>query len=156
MPGIVRELCGMKSPPKALGGPAAKGTSTNDPACPIARSANRRLFKHDDSAARHLAVPPVRHSPVLGIHPPRFCLLGVSECTTIRSPITAPLRGRTHRILDEDMRQLRPHRQRPDHAKPCGQRSISGGPSLPCNRRDLGGVQGIPDRSRGLAETWRY
>ena len=155
MPSIVRELCGMESPPKALGGPQQKGTSTNDPACPIARGTNRRLFKHDDSAPRHLALPPARRRPGVGVHQEQQPPLGASECTTIRGPIRAPLRGRTHRILDEDMRQLRPHRQRPDRAQPGGQKSIPGQQSLPGNRQDLGGVPWVRCRPHQAIEAWR-
>ena len=100
-------------------------------------------------------MPPVRHSPVLGIHPPRFCPLGASECTTIRSPIRAPLRGRTLRILDEWMRQLRPHRQRPDRTEPGGKGGIPGQQSLPGNRQDLGGVPGVRCGSHQAIEARR-
>src|ERR1035437_2736212 len=117
MPSIVRELCGMESPPKALGGPQQKGTSTNDPACPIARGTNRRLFKHDDSVARHLAVPPARRSPVLGIRPPRVCPLCTSKCNSLRSPLRATLHPPAHQSIGDEMHHLHPHRHWPDCTK---------------------------------------
>jgi hypothetical protein len=95
-------------------------------------------------SGRHRAVPPGRRSTYVGIHPPK-CSLGTAECASIRGPIGAPLRRRTHRILDEEMRQLRPHRQRPDRTEPGGQESIPGQPSLPGNRQDFRAVQGLRD-----------
>jgi hypothetical protein len=80
---------------------------------------------------------------------------GTSECASIRGPIGASLRRRTHRILDEEMRQLRAYHQRQDRTEPGGQERIPVQPSLPRNGQDDGTVQGLRHRSRCSAETRR-
>src|ERR1035441_2335228 len=67
-------------------------------------------------------------------------LLFIGERVAETAAIRAPLRGRTRRILNEDVRQLRPHRRRPDRAQPGCQKSVPGQQSLPGNRQDLGGL----------------
>ena len=122
---------------------------------PFAADTSHRLNLHDDPELGHGALPPARRRPGVGFHQAQQPPLGASECATIRSPIGAPLRRRTHRILDEEMRQLRPHRQRPDRTEPGGQEIIPGRPSLPGDRQDLGGVPWVRCGSHEAIEVWR-
>ena len=148
--------CCVFEPTKGLGDAPQGRLFDERPAdWPVVPGTKRRYILHDDPQAGHLALPPARRGPDVGLHHPQHCPLRTSKCATIRCSIRAPLGCRTRRILDEEMHHVCPHRQWQDRTEPGGQEIIPGRPSLPGDRQDLGGVPWVRRRSHQATETRR-